>query len=242
MNNKKTIKRNTIIVLLLLCLGGAGVLLLSRNRTNNVQESAVRPTMTIDRDGRSGGSAISGAMMGIKQNTGGTPSDDKQGTDSSTQPNSHSASTNQNTNSSSTSSQPVAPLTTQPTQPSQPAQHVHNWVPITTTVHHDAITHVVHHDAVYNQQYVVDSPAQYGNVCICITCGAQFPNSDAWLDHALETDHGNYTIKEVMISEETGHYENVLVSGAWDETVTDQAAWDEPVTTGYQCSSCGATQ
>lgn len=167
------------------------------------------------------------------------------GTGPNTDNNSGSSNSSSSNSGGSSSQTPPPAAATQPTQPSQPAQHVHNWVPITTTIHHDAITHVVHHDAVYNQQYVVDSPAQYGNMIVCITCGAQYGSLDEFLAHSWDEtngEHGNYTVKNVMISEETGHYENVLVSGAWDETVTDQAAWDEPVTTGYQCSECGATQ
>lgn len=36
--------------------------------------------------------------------------------------------------------------------------------------------------------------------------------------------------------------EQVKVADAYDEQVQVSAAWDETVTTGYKCSSCGATK
>ena len=36
--------------------------------------------------------------------------------------------------------------------------------------------------------------------------------------------------------------EQVKVSDACDEQVQVRDAWDETVTTGYKCSSCGATK
>ena len=36
--------------------------------------------------------------------------------------------------------------------------------------------------------------------------------------------------------------EQVKVSDACDEQVQVSDAWDETVTTGYKCSSCGATK
>ena len=101
--------------------------------------------------------------------------------------------------------------------------------PTTTVVHHDAVTHVVHHDAVTQQVYVVDVPAHYGNMVICLTCNQQFANGHEWDLHSIETEHGNFTVKNVLITEEQGHYENQVVSAAWDETVVDSEAWDETV-------------
>lgn len=83
-------------------------------------------------------------------------------------------------------------------------QHVHNWVPQTTTVHHDAV---------------------YKTVCVCNGCGEQFDTDDAWGAHSeSQLMSGNYGC---------GSYSpnSIVVSPAWDETVT----------TGYACS-CGAVQ
>lgn len=207
------------------------------NTNNNAQtsanESAVTTTPIIEEPERPIPTAKPGGTTPIQFAASGPNTENSAN-------NSGSINTNSNdTSRSNTTTKPVAP-----SQPSTPTQHVHNWVPITTTVHHDAVTHVVHHDAVYSQNYVVDQPAQYGNMIVCVTCGSQFGTTAEFWEHEEATDgeHGNYTIKEVMISDEVGHYEDVLVSAAWDETVTDSAAWDETVTTGYQCSECGASQ
>lgn len=84
-------------------------------------------------------------------------------------------------------------------------QHVHNWIAQTTTVHHDAV---------------------YKTVCVCNGCGAQFDTDDSWGAHSeSQLMSGNYGC---------GSYSpnSIVVSPAWDETVT----------TGYACSGCGATK
>ena len=72
-------------------------------------------------------------------------------------------------------------------------QHVHNWVPQTTTVHHEAV---------------------YKTVCVCNGCGEQFDTDDAWGAHSeSQLMSGNYGC---------GSYSpnSIVVSPAWDETVT----------------------
>ena len=55
-------------------------------------------------------------------------------------------------------------------------------------------------------------------------------------------------VKELIRTEENGGYysSRVLVSAAYDEQVAKnvlvKAAYDETVTTGYKCSTCGATK
>lgn len=103
-------------------------------------------------------------------------------------------------------------------------QHTHNWVAQTTVVHHDAEYKTVHHDA------------EYKDVCICNGCSQQFDTDDAWRAHSdAQFDVGNYNC---------GSYTTtyVVIQQAWDEQVLVSAAWDETVTTGYRCSSCGATK
>lgn len=101
------------------------------------------------------------------------------------------------------------------------------------TVHHDAITHVVHHDATgHNEQYIVKeaSTEQKWNGIQCVTCGAIFYNDDDWVNHALESNHGN--CRELYA---TVHYDAeygtrwVQDTQAYDETVVDQKAYDETV-------------
>lgn len=115
------------------------------------------------------------------------------------------------------------------TTPSTPA-HQHNWVPQTTTVHHDAVykteTSYVHHDAVYETR----------TVSVCVTCGAENPSLQHSKNHAMNGQSDQ--VREVE--------KKVLVKNAYDEPVTKQvlvsAAYDETVTTGYKCSDCGATK
>ena len=100
-------------------------------------------------------------------------------------------------------------------------QHVHNWVPQTTVVHHDAVYRT---DTIYHPSVI-----EYHTVCN--SCGAIIDG------HAVEHLESNSTCesyttnKQVVISTEWYEEVQTLVSGAWDETVT----------TGYTCS-CGAVK
>lgn len=108
--------------------------------------------------------------------------------------------------------------------------HQHNWVPQTTTAHHDAVykteTSYIHHDAVYETR----------TVSVCVTCGAENPSLQHSKNHALNGQSDQ--VREVE--------KKVLVKNAYDEPVTKQvlvsAAYDETVTTGYKCSDCCATK
>lgn len=103
-------------------------------------------------------------------------------------------------------------------------QHVHNWVPQTTVVHHEAQVQTVHHDAIYK------------TVCICNGCNAQFDTDNAWGAHSeSQLLAGNYACGSY-------HPSNIVIQDAWDETVEISPAWDETITTGYVCSGCGAVK
>lgn len=99
--------------------------------------------------------------------------------------------------------------------------HTHSWQPQYTTVHHDAV---------YEQQWVIDVPASSSERSICNQCGADITGFAA--QHILDNmpNCGGYH-SEWINHPEQGHYENVLVS----------AAYDEQVLVGYKCS-CGLTQ
>lgn len=108
--------------------------------------------------------------------------------------------------------------------------HQHNWVAQTKTVHHPAVTHTetVHHPAVTHTE----------SRSICNGCGADITGNER--SHAKAAAlAGNYACGSCHSEPRT-----VTDSAAWDETVTitDSKAWDETVTTGYKCSSCGATK
>lgn len=113
--------------------------------------------------------------------------------------------------------------------------HKHNWVAQTKTVHHDAQYKTVHHDAVTHQVW---HDAVTEEHYICNQCGADI-TSDPW-GHLDAYDHGGYHSSYVTVKQ--GYYETVTDKAAYDEQVQVSAAWDETVTTGYKCSSCGATK
>lgn len=120
--------------------------------------------------------------------------------------------------------------------------HIHNWLPQTTTVHHEAeyqmIRHeaeytTVHHDAVTQVKYK------------CLGCGQLF-------DYAQRNGHREYAaamgLQSCMrgFSQETtviadAYDERVLVRDAWEEPVLIRDAWDEVKTIGYACA-CGETK
>lgn len=113
--------------------------------------------------------------------------------------------------------------------------HQHKWVAQTKTVHHDAQYKTVHHDAVTHQVW---HDAVTEEHYICNQCGADI-TSDPW-GHLDAYDHGAYHSSYVTVKQ--GYYETVTDKAAYDEQVQVSAAWDETVTTGYKCSSCGATK
>lgn len=113
--------------------------------------------------------------------------------------------------------------------------HQHKWVAQTKTFHHDAQYKTVHHDAVTHQVW---HDAVTEEHYICNQCGADI-TSDPW-GHLDAYDHGGYHSSYVTVKQ--GYYETVTDKAAYDEQVQVSAARDETVTTGYKCSSCGATK
>ena len=101
-------------------------------------------------------------------------------------------------------------------------QHTHNWVPQTTVVHHDAQYQTIHHDAVY------------GTRVTCNQCHADLTNQDVFAHFEESFSNGG--------SCESYSTVDYQISPAWDEQVLVSDAWDETVTTGYKCSGCPATK
>lgn len=118
--------------------------------------------------------------------------------------------------------------------------HQHNWVAQTKTVHHDAQYKTVHHDAVTHQ--VWHDPVTEEHY-ICNQCGADI-TSDPWghINNSLMNGGNCGSYHSTYVTVKQGYYETVTDEAAWDEQVQVSAAWDETVTTGYKCSSCGATK
>ncbi len=124
-----------------------------------------------------------------------------------------------------------------PVSASAPAPaHVHEWVPVKTTVHYEAVVEEVK---------VVDVPGTEGHfeggsyeVMVC-RCGEAFTSYDGWLTHAHaggSEQHGGFTTDvrcdQVWVegTPETAHYETVIV----------QPAYDQEIVVGTVCATCGA--
>ena len=118
--------------------------------------------------------------------------------------------------------------------------HQHNWVAQTKTVHHDAQYKTVHHDAVTHQ--VWHDPVTEEHY-ICNQCGADI-TSDPWghINNSLMNGGNCGSYHSIYVTVKQGYSETVSDEAAWDEQVLVSKAWDETVTSGYKCSSCGATK
>lgn len=118
--------------------------------------------------------------------------------------------------------------------------HQHNWVAQTKTVHHDAQYKTVHHDAVTHQVW---HNAVIEERYICNQCGADI-TSDPWghTNNSLLNGGNCGSYHSIYVTVKQGYYETVTDQAAYDEQVQVRDAWDETVTTGYKCSSCGATK
>lgn len=118
--------------------------------------------------------------------------------------------------------------------------HQHNWVAKTKTVHHDAQYKTVHHDAVTHQVW---HDAVTEEHYICNQCGADI-TSDPWghINNSLMNGGNCGSYHSTYVTVKQGYYETVTDQAAYDEQVQVSDAWDETVTTGYKCSSCGATK
>ena len=84
------------------------------------------------------------------------------------------------------------------------------------TIHHDATGH--------NEQYLIkDTWVEEKWVGIqCVTCGAIFYNDDDWVNHSLESNHGNCKELYDSISHPAEYGTRwVQDSAAWDETVCE---------------------
>ena len=114
--------------------------------------------------------------------------------------------------------------------PSQQA-HTHTWVPVTSQQWHSNPVSVWVQDSA-----AWDEPT-YTTVGVTVCwCGVENPDSQHLYNHAINGERQNTHVETKRIQtgtihhEATGHYE------------TQDQGWYETVTTGYQCSYCGAWQ
>lgn len=110
---------------------------------------------------------------------------------------------------------------------SKPAEHTHDWVAVTET-------RTVVDQAAYDEQVPITEMKEFA---ICNDCGADITNlgqagiSDHMYNHMInDTGNGGYHSewREVVTGYQTVHH--------------DAVTHTETVTTGYRCSTCGATK
>lgn len=162
----------------------------------------------------------SGSSNGSKKDNGNSGSDNK----SDSKP----SGSNNSSNSGSSSKKDDTPA------------HQHKWVAQTKTIHHDAQYKTVHHDAQYK---TVHHDAVTKTVHICNQCGQDITGNESAHFEASLLNGGNCgSWHGETRTVQAAYDEQVKVSDAKDEQVQVSDAWDETVTTGYKCSSCGATK
>lgn len=199
--------------------------------TGKAEETAKEDKSDAKTPETSGGKKDDGKATGGSDNSGNksNSSSKKDEGKSDSKPNGgNSSNSGSNTNSGSSSKKDDTPT------------HQHNWVAQTKTVHHDAQYKTVHHDAQYKTVHH-DAVVKY--VSICNNCGADITgNEAAHFENSLLNGGNCGSCHEESRTVQAAYDEQVKVSDAYDEQVQVSAAWDETVTTGYKCSSCGATK
>ena len=121
--------------------------------------------------------------------------------------------------------------------------HTHNWVNITKTVNHPAVTH--QEDVYENRQVKVkdawDEKVYVKTEQICRQCGFRTSNPDEMGEHMLENGHSCHSQDISKTVHHDAVYETQRVKTG-TKTVVDKAAWTETVVTGKKCTSCGETK
>jgi len=127
---------------------------------------------------------------------------------------------------------------------SSKAKHTHTWVAQTKTVHHDAVTKT---ETVPAKTKTVHHDAETCDVIVC-HCGATFYSVEDHENHAQKVlADSNYsdlshTYQVKTITTTPAWDETIIVTPETTKTVVVTPAYDETVTTGYVCSTCGATK
>lgn len=185
-------------------------------------ESEVKQEEKKEETAKTDSSNKSNASESKKENTTAT-------TNTSSNKNNSSASSSKPSNGSSNNSSSSKPSNNSGSNSSssKPAEHTHNWVAVTET-------RTVVDQAAYDEQVPITEMKEFA---ICNDCGADITNlgqagiSDHICDHMInDTGNGGYHSewREVVTGYQTVHH--------------DAVTHTETVTTGYRCSTCGATK
>ena len=138
-----------------------------------------------------------------------------------------------------------APVTSTPAPtpaptPTPEQTHSHNWQPVYTTVHHDAVTEQV---KVVDQEAAEEwTETVYVDGYRC-RCGAWFVSSDGWWAHADSMSDEEFEAHCSFANDynETSVYHEGTPEISHYETVETSPAYDEQILDHYICS-CGATK
>lgn len=124
------------------------------------------------------------------------------------------------------------------TESNASGSHVHNWIPITEVVHHDATGHYENKEVFAAYDETVYDWVEKG--VRCRDCGRIFSRYEDWEAFVKEQvvagnySHGSYEVYYEQEPKVVHH--DAVTSQVW---VQDSAAYDETVTTSYKCD-CGA--
>lgn len=160
--------------------------------------------------------------------------------------NTDSSSSVSNSSSSNTSN---ASSTVAPSEPSHDHDHdhthdhVHNWVPITQQITHPEEGYWA--DELVSGDWTEEIPVYEERAReICNGCGLDI-TEDPWTHAEEQILAGNYACmgyhteyRQVQVGTNTVQHD-AIYSKKW---IVSSPAWVETVTTGYQCSDCGATK
>ena len=207
----------------------------------HVHEEDEAKTLAVTNTGNTEDTNLNSSSSGTSTNTASTNSSSSvSNSNSSSNTNTGSSSSNtSNTNSSSSSS------TVAPSEPSHDHthDHVHNWVPITQQITHPEEGYWA--DELVSGAWTEEIPVYEKRARdICNGCGLDITGFH--LQHAEEqllagniacgAYHTEY--RQVQVGTNTV-YHDAIYSKKW---IVSKPAWVETVTTGYQCSDCGAIQ
>ena len=170
----------------------------------------------------------------------GTSTNTNKGSNSNSKPSSGSSS---NSNSSNNTGGSSTSGSTGGNTSNKEESHTHNWVPITSVIHHDEQGH--YEKKIVSEAWTEEIPIyEDKEVAICNGCGLDI-TSDPWGHIEQQALAGNYSCggfrtdwKQVQVGTNKINHDAVYE----DKWVVDKAAWDETVTTGYKCSGCSATK
>ena len=161
----------------------------------------------------------------------------------------------ENTTSNDATEETTNPTTEKPKTDTEKKEHVHTWVDITKTVHHDAVVQQVWIEDPIEEYWYFDvstTCTECGKVN-SVTCGSYASSSAA--ENAYNSGVGRSDVDRLASAHKvamgdshksSGYYASYWVETAGggghyeDKIVSD--AYDEEVVTGQKCSTCGATK